>query len=157
LRNLTEATLYPGLVMLERANISVGRGTDTPFELLGAPWIDAKELAGYLNARQIQGVRFLPIDFTPRQDRFQGQLCHGIQIFLLDREALDSPEMGVEIAAALHKLFPSDFQLDKSLPLIGAHWVMDAINAGQDPRRIVYRWQRALGQFLKIRKKYLLY
>jgi uncharacterized protein YbbC (DUF1343 family)/CubicO group peptidase (beta-lactamase class C family) len=157
LRNLTETTLYPGLVLVEGANVSVGRGTDTPFELLGAPWIDGKKLAAYLNDRQIQGVRFLPVDFTPRQDRFADEVCHGVQIFLLDRDALDSPEMGVEIAAALYKLFPNDFQIDKNLPLVGAHWVLDAIKAGRDPRRIAYRWQEPLARFRKLRARYLLY
>jgi uncharacterized protein YbbC (DUF1343 family)/CubicO group peptidase (beta-lactamase class C family) len=157
LRNLTETTLYPGLVLVEWANLSVGRGTDTPFELLGAPWIDAKKLAAYLNERQIQGVRFLPVDFTPRQDRFADEVCHGVQIFLLDRDALDSPEMGVEIAAALYKLFPKDFQIDKTLPLVGARWVLDAIKAGKEPRRIAYRWQEPLARFRKLRARYLLY
>jgi uncharacterized protein YbbC (DUF1343 family) len=70
LRTLTEATLYPGVAMVEGANISVGRGTETPFELLGAPWVKAKELAGYLNRRKTQGVRFIPVDFIPKSSRF---------------------------------------------------------------------------------------
>jgi len=157
LRNLAATTLYPGPVMVEGANLSVGRGTDTPFELLGAPWVDGRKLAAYLNARQIQGVRFLAVDFTPRQDRFDGQGCHGVQIALLDREALDSPEVGVEIAAALYKLFPNDFEIDKTLPLLGARWVLEAVKSGQDPRRIAYRWEGPLEHFLKLRAKYLLY
>ena len=157
LRNMTEATLYPGVGMVEGANLSVGRGTDTPFEILGAPWIDSKKLAEYLNARGIQGVRFLPVDFTPRDNRFAGEVCHGIQIDLLDREALDSPELGVELGAALYKFFPSVFQIDKTLPLVGARWVLEAIKQGEDPRRISYRWQDALEQFRKARAKYLLY
>ncbi len=157
LRNLTEATLYPGVGMVEGANLSVGRGTDTPFEVLGAPWIEGKKLAAYLNERKIQGARFVPIDFTPRENRFAGELCHGIQINLLDREALDSPELGVEIAAALYKLFPQDFQIDKTLDLVGARWVVQAIKDGQDPRRIAYRWDESLEHFRKLRAKYLLY
>ncbi len=157
LRTLAEETLYPGVALVEYANVSVGRATDTPFELLGAPWIDAKKLAAYLNAREIQGVRFLPVDFTPRQDRFEGQVCHGVQVVLLDREALDSPQMGIEIAAALFNLFPNDFQIDKTLPLLGARWVLQAIKEGHDPRRIAYHWEESLGQFRKLRAKYLLY
>ncbi len=157
LRTLAEETLYPGAALVEGSNVSVGRGTDTPFELLGAPWIDAKKFADYLNARKIQGVRFLPVHFSPRQDRFSAQVCHGVQIVLVDREALDSPEMGVEIAAALYKLFPNDFEFDKTLRLIGARWVVEGIKAGQDPRRIAYHWQQSLEGFLKIRAKYLLY
>ena len=135
----------------------MGRGTDRPFELLGAPWIDSRKLAQYLNERGIQGVRFLPTDFQPSSNRFQGEACHGVQIVLLDRQALDSPQMGVEIAAAMFKLFPTQFKLEDTLPLIGSRRVVDAIRAGQDPRSIALEWQDALRQFRSERAKYLLY
>ena len=157
LRTLTEATLYPGVAMVEGANVSVGRGTDTPFELLGAPWVDARKLAAHLNERKIQGVRFLPVDFTPRSDAFRGQMCHGVNIVLLDRQALNSPELGVELVAALQRLFPRDFQIDKTLPLVGARWVLDAVKKGADPSAIVLRSYEGLEQFRKVRAKYLLY
>jgi uncharacterized protein YbbC (DUF1343 family)/CubicO group peptidase (beta-lactamase class C family) len=157
LRNLTEAILYPGVAMVEGANVSVGRGTDTPFEVLGAPWVDAKKLSAYLNAREIQGVRFLPMDFRPLSNKFEGQVCHGVQIVLLDRQALDPTALGLELATGLWKLFPKDFQIDRTLPLVGAHWVLDSLRAGEDPRRIEYEWQEALEQFRKLRAKYLLY
>jgi len=157
LRTLTEAILYPGVAMVEGANVSVGRGTETPFELLGAPWMKAKELAEYLNRRKIQGVRFIPVDFTPKSNRFENQLCHGIQIVLTDRQALDSPALGVEIASALHRLYSSDFHLDKTLPLIGSYEVLQAIKEGQDPNSIVLNWQASLEKFFKLRSKYLLY
>jgi uncharacterized protein YbbC (DUF1343 family)/CubicO group peptidase (beta-lactamase class C family) len=157
LRNLTEEVLYPGVAMMEGANVSVGRGTDTPFEILGAPWIDSRNLAAYLNAREIQGVRFVPVDFKPSTSSFAGQVCHGVQIVLLDRQALDPAELGVEITAALWKLYPDSFQLEKTLPLLGARWVLDAIRAGKDPHRIAYEWQDALEQFRTLRAKYLLY
>ncbi len=158
LRNMAEVTLYPGVCMVEGSNVSVGRGTDSPFEVLGAPWMDGKKLAEYLNERKIQGVRFLPIDFTPRDNRFAGKVCRGIQINLLDREALDAPEMGVEIAAALYKLFPKDFQLGDTLSLVGSRAVLDGIKSNQDPRRIAYHWEQdGLSAFRKTRAKYLLY
>jgi len=157
LRTLTEAILYPGVAMVEGANVSVGRGTETPFELLGAPWMKAKELAEYLNRRKIQGVRFIPVDFIPKSSRFENQLCHGIQIVLIDRQALDSPALGVEIASALHRLYPNDFQIDKTLPLIGSYEVLQAIKERQDPNAIVLSWQTSLEQFCKLRSKYLLY
>ncbi len=157
LRNLTETILYPGLGMIEGANVSVGRGTDTPFELLGAPWIDGGELARYLNARRIQGVRFIPVDFTPRSAKFKGELCHGVSVQLLDRDALNSPELGVELAGALYKLFPGKFELDKTLPLVGSHRVIAAIRGGKDPRAIALSWQEALESFSQMRAKYLLY
>ena len=157
LRTLTEAILYPGVAMVEGANVSVGRGTETPFELLGAPWMKAKELAEYLNRRKIQGVRFIPLNFIPKSSRFENQLCHGIQIVLTDRQALDSPALGVEIASALYRLYPNDFQIDKTLPLIGSYEVLQAIKEGQDPNAIVLNWQASLEQFCKLRSKYLLY
>jgi uncharacterized protein YbbC (DUF1343 family)/CubicO group peptidase (beta-lactamase class C family) len=157
LRSLTEATLYPGVAMVEGSNVSVGRGTDTPFELLGAPWIVSRDLAEYLNERRIQGVRFLPTDFQPTSNRYQGKVCHGVQIMLLDRQALNSPELGVEIASALQHLYPAQFKLDETLPLIGSRGVVEAIRAGQDPRAIAYAWQDALEAFRRERAKYLLY
>jgi uncharacterized protein YbbC (DUF1343 family) len=145
------------VAIVEGANVSVGRGTETPFELLGAPWMKAKELAEYLNRRKIQGVRFIPVDFIPKSSRFENQLCHGIQIVLTDRQALDSPALGVEIASALHRLYPSDFHLDKTLSLIGSREVIQAIKDEQDPNAIVQNWQPSLEMFNKIRSKYLLY
>jgi len=158
LRDLTEVTLYPGIGMIEGADISVGRGTDRPFELVGAPWVDGKKLADYLNARRIQGVRFVAADFTPDSSRFKGQLCHGVETNLVDRDALDSPELGVELAAALFKLFPSEFKLDSILPLTGSRAVLDGIRQGRDPRRLAYEWeQNQLQAFRRMRAQYLLY
>jgi uncharacterized protein YbbC (DUF1343 family)/CubicO group peptidase (beta-lactamase class C family) len=157
LRSLTEATLYPGVAMVEGANISVGRGTDRPFELLGAPWIDAQKLAAHLNERRVQGVRFIPVEFIPHSGPFSGYICHGVSMVLVDRWALDAPELGVEIAAALHRLFPGEFTLDKTLPLVGSRWVVDAIRAGDGPQSIALRWQVPLQRFRKLRAKYLLY
>ena len=157
LRTLTEATLYPGVAMVEGANVSVGRGTDTPFELLGAPWIESRKLAAHLNERKIQGVRFLPVEFTPRSGPFKGQVCHGISLVLLDRQALNSPELGVELVAALYRLFPQDFQIDKTLTLVGARGVLAAIKKGHDPGSIVRRSYEAREPFRRMREKYLLY
>ena len=157
LRSLTETILYPGVGMVEGANVSVGRGTDTPFELLGAPWIDGKWLAVYLNSRDIQGVRFLPVDFTPKSNKYSGELCHGVQIYLVDRQALNAPELGVELASALHQLFPKKFELDKTLRLIGSQAVLNEIRDNVDPNRIEYLWQDQLTNFRKMRAKYLIY
>jgi uncharacterized protein YbbC (DUF1343 family) len=157
LRTLTEAILYPGVAMVEAANVSVGRGTNTPFELLGAPWINGKGLASYLNHRRVQGVRFMPVDFTPNSNRFEKELCHGVQIVLVDRQALDSPALGVEIASALNKLYPKEFLLDRILSLTGSRDVIQAIKEGQDPNAIVRSWQESLEEFVKLRSKYLFY
>jgi uncharacterized protein YbbC (DUF1343 family)/CubicO group peptidase (beta-lactamase class C family) len=157
LRNLTEETLYPGVALLEGSNVSVGRGTDTPFELAGAPWIDGKGLADYLNARRIQGVRFVPVDFTPLAEVFTGEVCHGVQIVLVDRQAFEPTEMGVEFLAALFRLSPQTFKLDKALGLVGSRQVLDSIRAGESPSRIWYDWQEALAKFKSVRAPYLLY
>jgi len=157
LRRLTATTLYPGVAMIEGANVSVGRGTDTAFELFGAPWVDGRKLAEYLNKRQIQGVRFLPIEFTPRSGPFAGRQCQGVSLVLLNRLALDAPALGLEIASALYRLFPNDFEIDQTLPLVGSRRVVEGIKKGHDPRTIVLHGFDALEQFRKIRSKYLLY
>ena len=157
LRSLTEATLYPGVAMIEGTNVSVGRGTDTPFEMVGAPWIKGRELAAYLNGRAIQSVRFVPIVFTPSSSNFAGKPCEGVNILLLDRNTLETPELGIELAAALHKLYPNDFKLDQMTDLLVNDDVFEALRAGQDPRRIAEEWQDRLGKFVTLREKYLLY
>ena len=157
LRTLSEAILYPGVAMVESSNVSVGRGTSTPFELLGAPWIAGEELASYLNNRRIKGIRFIPVEFTPATSPFKNQLCHGVQIAVLDRQILDSPALGVEIVSALYRLYPKDFQLGKTLGLIGSREVLQAIKNGQDPAAIAQNWLEPLEQFYKLRSKYLLY
>ncbi|MGA9797526.1 MAG: serine hydrolase, partial [Terriglobales bacterium] len=140
MRSLTEATLYPGVALVEYTNVSVGRGTDTPFELLGAPWIKGKELAQYLNARNISGVRFVPITFTPSTSNYSGQKCEGVNIFVTERNALDSGELGVELASALRKLYPGQYHMERMIELLGNQSVYDAIAAGEDPRRIAQDW-----------------
>jgi uncharacterized protein YbbC (DUF1343 family) len=157
LRSVTEAALYPGVALIEGTNVSVGRGTDTPFELVGAPWIKSKELAAYLNTRGIMGVRFVPVTFTPTASVYSGQACQGVNVILTDRNGFDAPELGIELAAALHKLYANDFKIEKMQPLLVNQNVYDSLAAGQDPRRIAQDWQDELQKFAKIREKYLIY
>jgi SSS family transporter len=158
LRSLPEATLYPALGLIETTNISVGRGTDTPFEYAGAPWMDGPELARALNARFLPGVRFLPVDFTPQSPYpYADQLCHGVELVVTDRNVVDSPELGLEIAAAIHKLSGDKFQLNKIDTLLVNRNVLDALLAGRDPQRIAEDWQQQLRDFEDKRKPYLLY
>ena len=157
LRNLTEAALYPGVALIEGTNVSVGRGTDTPFEVVGAPWIKSRELTAYLNARGIQSVRFVPVVFTPSASNFAGERCEGVNLMILDRNTLDSPELGIELASALHKLYPNDFKLERMADLLVNEAVFEAIVAGEDPRRIAEDWQERLEGFVRLREKYLLY
>jgi len=157
LRDLTEATLYPGVALIEGTNVSVGRGTDTPFEVVGAPWIKGRELAAFLNGRAIQSVRFVPIVFTPSSSNFMGERCEGVNLMVQDRNTLDTPELGIELAAALHKLYPNDFKLERMADLLVNQSAFDALTAGEDPRRIAEDWQDRLNEFVHLREKYLLY
>ena len=157
LRSVTEAALYTGVAIIEGTNISVGRGTDTPFELVGAPWIKSKEFSAYMNARGIAGVRFVPISFTPTAAIYSGQVCQGVNVVLTDRNGLDGPELGIELASALHKLYPNDWKIEKIQDLLVNQSVYDALVAGEDPRRIAQDWQEGLEKFQAVRLKYLIY
>ena len=157
LRSVTEAGLYPGVGLIEGTNVSVGRGTDTPFELVGAPWIKSRELAAYLNARGIAGVRFVPVTFTPSTSNYAAQKCEGVNVVLTERNALDGPELGIELAAALKKLYPADFKMERMTELLVNQATYDALVAGEDPRRIAQDWQDGLDKFQLVRQKYLIY
>ena len=158
LRSQRAAELYTGLGLIETSNISVGRGTDTPFELLGAPWIDARTFARTLNARLLPGVRFVPVNFTPAAPYpYAGQLCHGVSLMVLDRNALDGPELGLEIASALWKLYPNDYKLDQIDHLLVNKSVLEALRSGEDPQRIAGDWRLELEAFMQRRAAYLEY
>ncbi|WP_350449100.1 serine hydrolase [Paracidobacterium acidisoli] len=164
LRDLEEATLYPALGLIETTNISVGRGTGTPFELFGAPWIkqangaDARALAAYLNHRFLPGVRFLPVAFTPQKPYpFAGEICHGVRVLVTHRNVLDAPELGIEIASALHKLYPERFDLARMNTLLVNRATLQAITRGDDPHKIADDWAPALEGFMKQRQAALLY
>ena len=157
LRSITEAVLYPGVAMVEGANVSVGRGTGTPFELFGAPWVRGRELADYLNLRKIDGVEFLPVEFTPDSSPYKGRTCRGTRILLKDRGTLESGLLGIEIISALYRLFPQDFTIDETRALIGSQRILEAIKAGEDPRAVALLWKAPLEHFLGLREKYLLY
>lgn len=158
LRSLDEAIMYPGIGMIESSNISVGRGTDTPFVWIGAPWIDATQLSNALNKRLIPGIRFVPVQFTPSAPYpYAGQLCHGVQFVITNRNVLNSPEVGIEIASMLYKLYPNQFHLDSIEHLLVNQAALDAIHNHVDPQTIAESWRPAIQQFEERRKAYLLY
>jgi uncharacterized protein YbbC (DUF1343 family)/CubicO group peptidase (beta-lactamase class C family) len=157
MRNLLQATLYPGVGAIEYSNISVGRGTDTPFEQLGAPWIDGVRLAELLNARSIPGVRFYPVRFTPTASKYAKEECQGVFMVVTDRAALRPVRLGVELASALNKLYGARFELEPSEKLIGARDTITRIRAGEDPVAIVTSWGAAESRWRLLRAKYLLY
>jgi uncharacterized protein YbbC (DUF1343 family)/CubicO group peptidase (beta-lactamase class C family) len=158
LHSVTEETLYTGLGLIETTNISVGRGTDTPFELVGAPWIHERDLAAYLNARRLPGVRFVPTTFTPDKPYpYGGELCRGVNIVVTSRNELDGPELGMEIASALYKLYAATYKLGRIGRLLGNQQVETELRDGMDPQHIAEGWQAGLDAFMKARKSYLLY
>ncbi len=157
LRSLDASILYPGIEILQAAGISVGRGTDTPFEQFGAPWIHASELARELNGRFIPGVRFVPTRFTPAAGLYYNILCEGIALVITDRSSLNSMLMGLEIAAALNKLYPKQFVLGNIIELVGSASTVERMKKGDAPTRIVNDWADELEAFRKMRAKYLIY
>jgi uncharacterized protein YbbC (DUF1343 family) len=156
IRSVAQAALYPGSGIIEGANISVGRGTDMPFEVVGAPWINAKKLSAYLNNRKLGGVRFMPVEFKPLSDNYEGKTCYGVRIIVTERDALNSPALGIELASALYSLYPGEFAVDKTIGLIGDD-ALSAIKKNRSPNLIKMDLQEPLNQFMNIRSKYLLY
>ncbi|MGH9795707.1 MAG: exo-beta-N-acetylmuramidase NamZ domain-containing protein [Candidatus Acidiferrales bacterium] len=157
LRSLDAALLYPGVEILQAAGVSVGRGTDTPFELLGGPWIHGVELANFLNKRFVPGVRFVPLCFTPREGLHKGKPCEGVSLIITDRAALHSMLMGLELTQALWKLYPLYFDIDKTITLVGNADTVARVKKGDNPAWIVSDWTDALNEFRQLRAKYLLY
>jgi uncharacterized protein YbbC (DUF1343 family) len=157
MRSLTQATLYPGVGLLETTNVSVGRGTDTPFELVGAPWIDGQRLASYLNERRIAGVRFVPVRFTPRASVFQGVECGGVNLVVTDRTQLRPVYAGLEIAAALRRLHPDDWQVEKYGRLLANADTLERLRRGESPEQIALSWQPRLEDFRRARTRALIY
>jgi uncharacterized protein YbbC (DUF1343 family)/CubicO group peptidase (beta-lactamase class C family) len=156
MRNMVAASLYTGIGAVEASNLSVGRGTDSPFEQLGAPWIDGPKLAAELNRQDLPGVRFYPISFTPASSRFANELCHGVFIIVTDRDRLRPVRVGAEVASALYRLFPKDFEVDKVGRLFGADTVR-RIRSGEAPSAIASAWSRAESGWRLLRSKYLRY
>lgn len=156
MRNLTEAILYPGIGLLESA-VSVGRGTDTPFEVVGAPYIDDLKLAEELNAAGLPGIRFVPIRFTPTYSIHKGEQCNGVNILLTDRDRCNVVDVGLLIAETLYRLYPNDFKLEKIEHLLLHPPTLEAIKEGKPLKEIRAGWQKELGEFEKRRAKYLIY
>jgi uncharacterized protein YbbC (DUF1343 family) len=157
MRSLTEATLYPGVGLLETTNLSVGRGTDTPFEVIGAPWLDGKRLAAVLGARRIAGVTFTPIRFTPASSTFAGERCGGVRFTVTDRDTLRPVALGIEIAVALRDLYPVDWQREKLISLLANRDTVDRLERGETADAIVKSWEKGLAEFRARRAKLLLY
>jgi len=162
LRSVTEELLLPGVAFFDATrNVSVGRGTTVPFEHIGASWMKGADLASYLNEREIAGVSFAPTRFRVEEDEnqypFHGQEIEGVSIAVTDRAALDSPELGLELVAALLKLYPGEFKADKTKGLIANEETLKAVEAGVDPRAVAAGWKAGIDGFRARREGYLLY
>ena len=157
MRSLTEALLYPGIGLLETTNLSVGRGTDTPFELIGAPWIDGQKLSEALNRAGLSGVRFVPVRFTPQNSKFRGEQCGGVNVIITDRSAFKPVATGVEIAYHIWRLHPDVWKIDDYLRLLTSSAALSALKEGKTPSEIAGTWQTGLSGFARIRQKYLIY
>jgi uncharacterized protein YbbC (DUF1343 family)/CubicO group peptidase (beta-lactamase class C family) len=157
MRSLNEATLYPGIGLLEVTNVSVGRGTHTPFEVLGAPWIDGRRFADHLNKQNIKGVRFVPIRFKPNASVYKDEDLSGINIIVTDRSSFDSVRTGFEIAAALRKLYPNDWQVDRYARLLVNGKMLSLLQQGADAAALSAEAQKDVDAFKKRREPFLLY
>jgi uncharacterized protein YbbC (DUF1343 family)/CubicO group peptidase (beta-lactamase class C family) len=157
MRNLIQAMLYPGIGAIEWSNVSVGRGTDTPFEQVGAPWIDGVGLAAALNARRVPGVSFYPVTFTPVSSRYAGESCQGVFILVTDRMALRPVRVGLEIASALVRLHGDAYDLGESFRLLGSRATIARLRAGEDPEPIAASWASDEARWRRLRATYLIY
>jgi uncharacterized protein YbbC (DUF1343 family) len=157
MRSLTEATLYPGIGLLETTNLTVGRGTDTPFEVVGAPWADGRRLAAVLSARKIRGVTFTPIHFTPSSSTYAGQRCGGVRLTVTDRDALAPVALGIEIAVALRDLHPGDWKTVKLLDLLANRDTFERLQRGETADSIIRSWLDKVEVFRARRARFLLY
>lgn len=157
MRCLTQAVLYPGIGLMETTNVSVGRGTDTPFEVLGAPWMNGRRLAADLNSQEIPGVAFVPVVFVPKSSKFQDEQCRGINIIITDRSRFRPLRTGFSIAATVRRLFPDDWETDGYLRLLGNQQTLDAVVRGDSVTNVLATARQGVKQFRKRRQPFLLY
>ena len=157
LRTLKGSLLYPGLEILQNAGVSVGRGTEAPFEEFGAPWINGEEIAAALNAKSLPGVHFANQPFVPVSGLYAGQRCGGVGVRVTDRAALRSMRIGLEIAATLHKKYPDHFDVTKLLFLVGNDSAIQQLQSGAPVNEVIASWAKDLAAYDAVRRRYFLY
>ena len=136
----------------------MGRGTDTPFEQIGAPWIDGPALSAALNASALAGVRFYPVSFTPAAGaKLGGQVCHGVFLIVTDRDRLRPVRVGLQIASTLSRLYGAQFKLEDAAALFGPRAMLEKIRAGADPATIAASWAADEAKWRVTRAKYLVW
>lgn len=157
LRTLKGSIVYPGLEILQNAGVSVGRGTETPFEEFGAPWMSGEAVAAALNDRRLPGLRFVNQPFIPVNGLYSGQRCGGVGIRIIDRQEVRSMRLGLEISAILKRLYPEKFDAAKLIDLAGNQQTIEQLQQGTAPEQIVAGWTASLDAFNSLRRKYFLY
>lgn len=157
MRSLTQALLYSGIGLLETTNVSVGRGTDTPFEVIGAPWLDGEAFALLLNQLELPGVVFVPVRFTPDASRFEGVSCGGVNIIITDRDVFEPVRTGLAMASALRRSYPDDWDVARFDRLLVNQEVFAHVRQGARFESIEPVYGEALARFLERRARFLLY
>jgi uncharacterized protein YbbC (DUF1343 family) len=157
IRSLTQAMLYPGVCLLESRQMSVGRGTEMPFQIIGAPWLRAREMAAYLNGLKIPGVSFVARRFRPNASVYKDEDCEGVEVLLLNREVFDPVLMGMEMLAATLKFHPGKFDVQSVIRLLGSDEAAERLKRGESGREVLNAMRGQVEEFRKIRAKYLLY
>jgi uncharacterized protein YbbC (DUF1343 family)/CubicO group peptidase (beta-lactamase class C family) len=157
MRSLTQAMLYPGVGLLEATNLATGRGTDTPFERVGAPWIEPGKFANALRELQVEGVRFVPIHFVPSERQYQGEVCGGVNLVITNWERFNPLELGVGLAVVLRKLYPDAWDSSGLLRMTADRPTFEAVREGKSLAAIRGEWSEELDRFLRVRSKYLMY
>ncbi len=157
MRTMQAALLYPGVCLLERTDVSVGRGTDRPFEIVGAPWIEPARLAAALRGMRVPGVRFVPVFFTPDAGKHKGVRCGGVSLALTDPSELNSVFIGLALISALQTLYPEAFRIEETLDLLGSAAAVGMLRSGQSPDRVLRSGRSELKKFLARRQRALIY
>jgi uncharacterized protein YbbC (DUF1343 family) len=157
MRSQTAAVFYPGICLVEATNLSVGRGTARPFELLGAPWVDPYRLAAALQEENLPGVKFVAIRFTPDASKHSGEACGGVALILTDLEEFESVLTGMTLISVIHRLYPQDFTIDKVLRLMGNEEALAMLKSGRAPAEVLQQGQARMREFLVKRERALLY
>ena len=157
IRNMNQASLYPGLGLFERLNVANKRGLPSPFEMIGAPWINAYDFVNSLNKYNLSGVNFTPIKFSPEEHKYSNELCEGIYITITDREKLEPVKLGFIIIITLYKMYPEEFDINKLWHITRSKGLIQEIKNDPSIAELIRYWNNDLDIFRNKRAQYLLY
>ncbi len=157
MRSLTAAILYPGICLLEQTNVSVGRGTERPFEVVGAPWIEPRRFAAALHEELPPGVDFVPMNFTPEAGPHSGEKCGGVSVMITQRDRVHSVLVGLTMVSVLHRLYPNDFRMDDVVIILGNAKAMRMLRSGAPPAEVIQACGPEVEKFLTGRSEALIY